>query len=349
MLGLTGVRLRFCAFFFCAIWALGSEGRAAWAADAAQSACDAGQTTSYPRAAIGNGPVKAVVYLPDAKTGYYRGTRFDWSGVVGCLTYQGHSYFGVWFPHYDPYLHDAIAGPVEEFRSGDGDGALGYDAARPGDPFVKIGVGVLRRIDDKPFFFGTTYPVIDGGQWTARASANGVEFEQRLESPIGIAYDYRKNLKLDAREPVLILEHSLKNTGTVEIDTQVYDHDFYVLDHAPTGPDMVVRFPFAPVAAQALASGGQIVGKELRYGRPLQTGEAVYSALTGFSSAASDYDFVVENLKTGVGVEQTGSLPLSRVVFWSIPTTICPEGYVHLKIAPGETAHWTIRYRFFAR
>jgi hypothetical protein len=48
-------------------------------------------------------------------------------------------------------------------------------------------------------------------------------------------------------------------------------------------------------------------------------------------------------------VEQTGNLPLARVNFWAIRTTICPEAYLHLKIAPGETAHWTIRYRFYAR
>jgi len=57
---------------------------------------------------------------------------------------------------------------------------------------------------------------------------------------------------------------------------------------------------------------------------------------------------VVENRNTGVGVEQTGDLPISSIYFWSIRTTICPEAYVHLKIAPGQTAHWTIRYRFYA-
>ena len=55
-------------------------------------------------------------------------------------------------------LHDAITGPVEEFRSANGDSALNYDEAKPGDPFVKIGVGVLRKIDDSPFKFATQYP-----------------------------------------------------------------------------------------------------------------------------------------------------------------------------------------------
>ena len=96
-----------------------------------------------PEAAISNGVIRARVYLPDAKDGYYRGTRFDWSGAISGLEYKGHTYFGQWFPRYDPKLHDSIAGPVEEFRTGDS--ALNYAEAKPGDTFVKIGVGVWKR------------------------------------------------------------------------------------------------------------------------------------------------------------------------------------------------------------
>jgi hypothetical protein len=52
---------------------------------------------------------------------------------------------------------------------------------------------------------------------------------------------------------------------------------------------------------------------------------------------------------TGGGVEQSGDLPISTIFFWSIRSAICPQAYVHLKISPGKTANWTIRYRFYAR
>lgn len=325
----------------------------AWGAQTADAAaprgCGSSGLTSYPTAAISNGLMNAVVNLPDAKTGYYRGSRFDWSGVVGCLAYMGHSYFGVWFPHYDPLINDAITGPVEEFRSGDGDSAMGYDKAKAGGPFVKIGIGVLRKIDDGPFKFAAPFPLIDGGKWTVHAGRSSVSFEQRLKSPIGIAYAYRKTLTLEKHEPVLVLRHELKNTGTEAIDTQVYDHDFYMLDGVTTGPDTLVRFNFEPKAEHDLGNDARIVGKEIRYGRELETGQSSYSVLTGYGSDAASYDIVVENPRTGVGVEQTGDQPISRVVFWSIPTTICPEAYVHIKVAPGETAHWTIRYRFYGK
>jgi hypothetical protein len=116
------------------------------------------EPSSAPRASISNGLISAVVLLPDAKNGYYRGSRFDWSGVVGCLTYRGHNYFGAWFPKYDPTRHDSITGPVEEFRASDGDSAPGYDQAKPGGMFVKPGVGLMRRIDERPFNFAAPYP-----------------------------------------------------------------------------------------------------------------------------------------------------------------------------------------------
>jgi hypothetical protein len=317
--------------------------------DAKSGSCSSIRQSSYPKAWISNGVIDAVVYLPDAKNGYYRGSRFDWSGVVGCLDYKGHTFFGVWFPHYDPLLHDAITGPVEEFRSSDDRGPLNYDQAKPGELFVKPGVGVLRKIDDAPFKFSAPYPLVDGGKWTIRPGRSGVSLQQDLKSTTGIAYVYKKELKLDKHRPILILEHDLTNTGTETIDTYVYNHDFFMLDGSPTGPGMVVRFPFEPKADAALENGAHISGKEIVYERELQAGQTASGSLTGYSKNVSDYDFYVENRNTGAGVEQSGDLPISKIYFWSIRTTICPEAYVHLHISPGQTARWTIHYRFHAR
>jgi hypothetical protein len=347
------VRIRCFVLVFLALSVLVLPAGTGWAAqkDAAAdaTACSSIQQNSFPKASISNGIVNAVVYLPDATNGYYRASRFDWSGQVPCLTYKGHTYFGVWFPHYDPLLNDAITGPVEEFRSPGGISALNYDEAKPGELFVKPGVGVLRKIDDSRFNFFYTYPLVDGGKWTVHTGRSGVSFRQDLHSQIGIAYVYTKNLKLAEHEPILLIEHELKNTGTKTIETEVYDHDFFMLDGASTGPGMVVRFPFEPKAERPLGNGARIEGKEIVYDRELQPGQSATSFLTGYSNNVADYDFSVENRNTGVGVEQSSDNPIGRFNFWSIRTTICPEAYIHLNIPPGQTAHWTIRYRFYAK
>ncbi len=316
-----------------------------------EAPCASAAAGDFPKAVLSNGSVKAVVYLPDAQKGYYRSTRFDWSGVVPCLAYKGHTYFGVWFKRYDPLINDSITGPVEEFRSGDGLSSINYAEAKPGELFLKPGVGVLRKVDDSPYKFSFAYPIVDGGKWTVRTGRSQVAFTHRLQSPLGYAYVYNKTLKLDKRQPILILEHRLKNTGTKVIDTEVYDHDFFMLDGAPTGPGMAVHFPFEPQAERPLEPRAKIDGKDIVYLEELTSGpgQSVGSYLTGFSSNPADYDFTVENRTTGVGVEQTSDSPISKLYIWSIRTTICPEGYIHVTVQPGETKSWTIRYRFFAK
>ena len=61
---------------------------------------------SHPSAEISNGPITAKVYLPDPENGFYRSTRFDWSGVIGSLKYKGHDFYGAWFQKVDPAIYD---------------------------------------------------------------------------------------------------------------------------------------------------------------------------------------------------------------------------------------------------
>jgi len=63
---------------------------------------------SPPEAEITNDSIRVRLYLPDPETGFYRGTRFDWSGVIGSLEYAGHDYYPPWFQRSDPVVHDFI-------------------------------------------------------------------------------------------------------------------------------------------------------------------------------------------------------------------------------------------------
>lgn len=299
--------------------------------------------SDHPKALLSNGTLDALVFLPDAERGYYRASRFDWSGVVGCVSFNGHKLFGEWFPKYDPLLNDSITGPVEEFRSSDG--AIGYSDAKPGDLFVKPGVGVLRKVDDSPYKFGFTYPLVDSGKWTVRVKQRSVTFTQELKGPRGIAYVYEKTLKLDGA--VLTLEHRLKNVGQKTIQTEVYDHDFFMFDGHPTGPGMIIRFPFKPELETPLAPAARVEGNNIAYQEELQPRQTVASYIKGYSNKAADYNFTVEDNNTRIGVQQTSDSPISRFYLWSIRSTVSPEAYIHLDIPPGKTGRWKIHYRFF--
>jgi hypothetical protein len=288
-----------------------------------------------PQAEISNGRLRARLYVPDAEHGYYRATRFDWSGVIASLDSEKHSYFGQWFERYDPKLHDSITGPVESFQ------AIGYETAPVGGRFLRIGVGWLAKPQEPRVNDFRTYEILDSGKWSVRRGPDWVEFTQELAG----TYVYRKTVRLvDNR---LILEHSLKNTGTAALDTQVFNHDFYMLDGQPTGPDIVVRFPFEPrPESEWHGPQGEVRGKEIVYREELAKGVSVSGWLKGFSDRVADHDFVIENRKTGARVRQVGDRPIARVNFWSIRTTVCPEAYIRVHAEPGKEESWKITYTF---
>ena len=87
---------------------------------------------------ISNGMINARLYLPGEDNGFYRGVRFDWSGIVASLDYNGHSYYGDWFINpYKPTNNDAVTGPVGAFDP------LSYNEVKAGGHFVKIGGGAV--------------------------------------------------------------------------------------------------------------------------------------------------------------------------------------------------------------
>ena len=185
--------------------------------------------TKAHQAEISNGLIHATLLLPDDNKGYYQGTRFDRSGIMASLEYKGHNYFGQWFTKYSPEIHDVIMGPVEEFAP------LEYKVIKPGGSFVKIGVGVVYKQDDQDYDFSRIYQLLNPGKWTIKKKPDQVMFIHDLEDKT-FSYHYEKTISLTKDKPELVLFHTLKNTGSRTIETDVYDHNFFVIDRHPIGP-----------------------------------------------------------------------------------------------------------------
>lgn len=315
---------------------------------------------SYPSTVISNGELRAKIYLPDAAKGFYRGTRFDWAGAFARLEYKGHEYYGPFFEKFDPAVSDveigdpikaginsASSGPVEEFVSGPDGTVLGYNEAKPGEAFCKIGVGSLRRIDNAPYSSYVNYPILNGGKRSQNSGPDWIEFTQELECGSGYGYAYTKTIRLHANEPVMTIEDRLVNTGKKPIETQVYDHNFLTIDHRPTGPDVSIRFPFSPVPNSSLGKLAEVQGKQLVFPKDLQGSDTFYADFKGFGKTAEDYEITVENHKTGAGVVIRGDQPLVYVGVWAVRTVVAPEPYIAIKIAVGQEFRWKYTYRFY--
>ena len=297
---------------------------------------------SPPEAEITNGIIHARLYLPDPDNGYYRGSRFDWSGVIPDLEYDGHTYYGQWFPKYDPRMHDAIMGPVEDFHP------IGFDEAKPGETFLKIGIGILVRPDTSRYSIVPPYEIVNSGKWKVKTKPDHVEFLHTLNDT-SYSYEYKKTIDLIKGKPGMIISHTLKNTGRNSIETEVYDHNFFMLDKQTTGPGFIITFPFNLMGEGGKPGLAEIRGNQIVFTKELARNEHVYyAALNGYGASAKDYDIKVENQNTGAGVRITCDKPLSKLAFWSASTTVCPEPFIKIKINPGESFSWKISYNYYS-
>ena len=302
----------------------------------------ASQETKFPEAQISNGIITVHFYLPDINKGYYRATRFDWSGNTTSLEYKGHTFYGQWFNKYEPTIHDVVMGPVEEY------GPVGYTEAKPGEKFIKIGVGALLKPDDTPYNNFKLYKIQDPGKWEISKKPDQIQFAQILKDA-NYGYDYKKIIRLTDGKPEMVLEHRMKNNGKKTIETSVYNHNFLMIDKEPTGPGYLIEFPY-DVSGEGRGIGEtfQFEGNQIRLLRNPGKSESIYCGdVQGFSNNLKNYNIKVENLKTGAGVRITSEESISRLVFWASPTTVCPEPYIQIKIEPGKESSWKIYYEYY--
>ena len=283
------------------------------------------------------GSTRLSIADPTAPEPYYRGTRFDRSGVILSLESSGHSFVGQWFLKYDPYMHDAVSGPSEEFTQ------IGYEDAKTGDTFLKIGVGVLRR-DDAAYDRFHLYEIADAGEMTVEHDESSATFRHLLK---GI-YDYSKKVEIPA-DGRLRITHGLQNLTDRDLECYVYCHNFFVLDGAFTGVGTRLEFPFRPAGDwRAEYDCVGLAGKGIAFSRNLREGESVF--MGNLHPETNEFDkgmaFSLSNTEKCLKVIGTCDRAADYSVFWANHEVACIEPYIPLRIPAGSIARWTLEYDF---
>jgi len=304
-------------------------------------ACKQQQTVDPPTAFISNELVAMKLYLPDPEHGYYRATRFDWSGIIYSLESEGHQYVGEWKKSHDPLVHEDLTGPADSY----GDPGPGFEEAEIGGEFIRIGVGALEK-SDKEYVWNKTYRIVDHGLWEVEQGKDWIEFKHSLERESGWAYIYTKRIELKKDESGFSIIHSLVNKGNKAIHTNQFNHNFFVMDQEVTGPDFSLEFPFILSSEEYNSELVELNKNKLLIKKEL-TEEYVWLTLDGFGDGIEDNQVKIVNRKTGAGVHISVDKPLQKVVFWAISTTLCPEAFIQLDVLPGDTETWVSEYRLF--
>ncbi|CAN5229433.1 hypothetical protein BH11PLA2_BH11PLA2_21490 [soil metagenome] len=297
--------------------------------------------TNYPKAELRNAHVRMTVYLPDATKGFYHGTRFDWSGVIADVKFNNNTLFGPWKDTHDPASHDDITGPAEEFRT-----PLGYDTAKVGETFLKLGVGTLIKPEEKAYRFAHKYAIKHAGQWEVAQSDDEITFKQGMLTDTGYGYKYVKTVKLLDNLSGFLIKHELNNVGTKVIVTDWYNHNFFNVNADPVGPNYTLQFPFEPKTINPVERFEEVLSfnnSAYHFTKPLDSG-TIFAEIGGFKADVEHHALSLHHTPSRVNLLVQGDVPMSKLLLWGIKGAICPEPYVDINLKPGDTKTWAITY-----
>lgn len=291
---------------------------------------------TFPSLSISNEKISALIYLPDSQKGYYRASRFDWSGFVGKIVFAGKTYFSDFVVPHDPTFPGAGTGLADEFSE-----PLGF--AGPGKDFIKIGVGVLAATNTGGYAFAIPYQIKRPGEWRVSSGKDWVRFSQELAED-GFAYRYDKKISLNGSD--LLVEFALSNAGVKVVATSFYTHNFFVPEGRGVGTDDSLTLNFHFLSANRWRDRIDIRGSEIRPVLNLEN-ETVNFLFDGLAIPGLDLRAILYDHRSKIGAEVLPQFPVSRCALYLAKGGFCPEPFLSLQLSPGASTNWRCRYHFF--
>lgn len=229
--------------------------------------------------------LSVVIYLPNtikpSERAYYLSSRFDWGSMIGSITRkrtnpntgdkETHTLYGTkqWRLPHDPFWAESGVGLASEFGVGtDGslcnfmcgwnqnnevtNGVLGYQEAKSGESFLKIGVGELIKgscstcDSAEDYKFNSPYQFARPPVWTMekgdKSNAIVLSHEAVLEDK-QLGYRLEKHITLN--DDQLLVKSVLTNLGSSPFSTAWYSHHFFTCDSHPAQKGYSADFDLA--------------------------------------------------------------------------------------------------------
>lgn len=282
-------------------------------------------TTQPTEIVLGDKTFRVTVHVAGAELLTAFGPRFDNTAFVPSVKVQGKEYLG-------PY------GLSGEFGI-NGTGVLGYEQAEGGGQFLKIGVGRLKRPDDKPYQFFRKYPIVELYRTKADRAGNVLTLTQ--QAALGnYALTYVKRYTVDPKARTVAIEYKLTNTGKTAWAVEHYNHNWFRFADYPVAPPYYVQPAFEVVAEKP--KGMEIVAGRVRL---TQLAKGAYTA-SDKPAAAEKNRLLVGRDKTDQSVRVTNDFPLARCAFYADARGLCPETFFRAELKPGKAAAWKRTYEF---
>lgn len=268
----------------------------------------------------------------------YQTSRFDWTGKIQTVKFRG-----------IPVSITEKNNGSEENSFGKGfynefgiDTALGFDCAKVGEWFHKIGIGLLKK-NDSEYFFHKEHE-IQPAEFEVKTTSKCIELKCRSELLHGYGYILTK--KMEVQDDGFIISYHLKNTGEKEIITDEYVHNFVAINNEKVSPEYLLKFPFQLKPEKFLDSEKAL---ELRCDevsfKSNPEGEFFIYKLSGNTTPQAEWELI--HRKQKIGISETASFQAQKVNLWGWKHVISPELFHHIHLKPDESTEWYRRYKIF--
>ncbi len=270
----------------------------------------------------------------------YRGSRFDWSGFITQVTLDGSHTFCV--PEsLKPGAGSGGRGLCNEFGI---DLPIGFEEIKPGELFPKLGIGLLRKPDEKPYDFSRPYEIARPFDFHVENTPSLAKVTIGPDACGG--YAARLVRKFQVAENWLELSYSLENTGQKRLRTHEYAHNFVAIDEQPIGSDYLLRLLGLVDLDPDMVTGLDLLainGKEIGFTGALS---GLYLRPQGVHQE-SQPQWEIELKSKHTGLHENDDFQPLRVAIWGTLHVISPEIFIGIDLQPGEVQKWTRRYTFY--
>lgn len=282
------------------------------------------------------GALELHIYEP---TEAYLASRFDWTGKIVSLRYDGLELLSFESPE-DPQGLSSGAGLYNEFGI---DAALGFEEAQEGEWFHKIGIGLLQK-EGGAYHFLKAYK-IRPAQFKQEAGEDWLRLICQSERALSYAYTLTKTIRL--HDKGFDIEYELKNQGSKTIISDEYVHNFLGFNQRPLDPSYQLDFNFNL--------------DQTNFGEYLNPHERIqFEASTlGFQKALEDEFFIshlsgqqakiaswqLKHRDLGISLKEIGDFESTKVNLWGKAHVISPELFCPIHVLPGATQSWKRQYR----
>lgn len=348
------------------------------------------------------GDLSAVIYLPNGlkpdEPTYYLSTRFDWGSMIGDITrtstnFQGsketHVLYGKrnWRVPHDPYWPESGVGLASEFGVGDDgafcnflcgwdqvnevtNGLLGYEEAKIGETFLKVGVGELVKgscsscDSAEDYKFNSPYQFASSPVWTYEEQGDGRSVKLRHEAVLE-QHGYRLEKHITLNDDQLLVKNTLTNVGRVPFATAWYSHHFFTCDSRPVGSGYALDVDLTGTKGaydepgtwswtSPLEEYAKMTPHKDEVSIVMQRGvEAKVRIKAEFAKDGNSHgEFTIRACNTAIRetipevAQAKGGLSMYAYNLYIESGTFSPEPQIYLHLYPGESKSWTQQLDF---